>query len=684
MRWKHVTWVCRSGLLSRFSRLGLMERLLSSRSVLALAPITTPWRPIDPNADLPPDAPLDMPVQALWRPEAERRPTRSTFAENGRAFGLIAGTVAMTVLAVFALFDVLQLDTLGPLDLLILLVFAPLFAWTAFSFTSAMAGLWATARRDDPLGLEDAAPPACLASRTAILSPIYNEAPGDLFARVQAMWMSLERAGASHAFDIFVLSDTTDPVIRAVEHQHFQSLRRRLPAGARLFYRHRGANVDRKAGNIADWVRRFGGAYDFMVVLDADSLMEGDTLARLAQSLERHPTVALIQTTPVVINRHSLFARTEQFASRLYGPFLARGIAWWSGSQGNYWGHNAIIRVKAFAEQAGLPHLPGRKPFGGHIMSHDFVEAALLRRAGWEVRMAPGLRGSYEESPPTLGDAIARDRRWCQGNLQHLKVVRAEGLGWISRLHLLRGISSYLTAPLWLALLVMGALLALKPEWGVSDPEAADRRLLAGGHTSISIAVIFAVSMAFLVAPKVMAFCAMAASPMERALFGGRRRAFASMVVEIILSALMAPVLMLNQVWALLSIVRGRDAGWSAQHREEGDLSLETAANRHLGDTAVGVFLGVSALNVSAHTFLWMLPVIVGLLFCIPLAALTSRCDLGALAMRAGLLVIPEETAPPQVVRQFNALRAAEPRPIATADAGPGIRFARPVEAVAV
>ena len=230
----------------------------------------------------------------------------------------------------------------------------------------------------------------------------------------------------------------------------------------------------------------------------------------------------------------------------------------------------------------------------------------------------------------------------------------------------------------------MGALLALKPEWGVSNAELADRRLLEGGHTSISIAAIFAMSMAFLVAPKIMAFCAMLASPKERALFGGGRRALASMALEITLSALTAPVLMLNQVWALLSILRGRDAGWSAQHRQEGDLSLETAANRHLGDTAVGVFLGVSALGVSAHTFLWMLPVIIGLLFCIPLAALTSRCDLGALALRAGLLVIPEETTPPPVVSQFNALRAGEPRLIAVPDVVPPIPFARPVEAVAV
>ena len=603
-------------------------------------------------SDLPPEAPLDMPVSALESWDEARPTTRSH-----RAWILISATLAATALAVFALYDVFQIDTIGPLDIVILTLFAPLFAWTAFSFASAVAGLWS---RADPLGIDPAAPPPTLASRTAILSPVYNEAPDALFARLQAMWRSIEAAGGGEAFDIFVLSDTTKADIRRAEYDRFNTLRRRLPE-ARLFYRHRGSNIDRKAGNIADWVRRFGAAYDFMVVLDADSLMEGDTFIRLAGAMERHPRVGLIQTTPLVVNRHSLFARTEQFASRLYGPLLARGLAWWSGDQGNYWGHNAIIRVAAFAAQAGLPHLAGRGPFGGHILSHDFVEAALLRRAGWQVRLAAGLTGSFEESPPTLGDAIARDRRWCQGNLQHLKVLGAAGLAPVSRLHLLRGVASYLTAPLWLALLAASALLALKPGWGVSDPDVADLQLAAPGHAAIPIVAIFAISIAFLLAPKFMAFAVMLTSPTERRAFGGAWRALASMGLEIVLSALMAPILMLHQVWALISIISGRDAGWSAQHREEGDLTLDEAANRHLGDTAVGVILAVCALGVSVQTFLWVLPVILGMVFCIPLAALTSRCDLGRAAARLGLLIIPEETEPPAVVEAFNALCPATP-----------------------
>jgi membrane glycosyltransferase len=625
-----------------------MERLLYD--TLVAAERAPQVRPGAYQNDLPPAAPLDMPVQTF-----AAAPLSVRWRLGWRAALLVVVTVLATGFAVRALYDVLAADTFGLLDFLVLGVFAPLFAWTAFSFASALSGLWAMWRDRDDLGLSGPVPD--LVKRTAVLSPIYNESPDDLAARLQAMWRSLDAAGASEAFDFFILSDTTREDIQRQEYACYQALRRRLPRRARVFYRHRLLNIDRKAGNIADWVRTFGAAYDFMIILDADSLMEGQTLVRLAGAMERNPRLGILQTTPVVINRHSLFARTEQFASRLYGPILARGMAWWAGDQGNYWGHNAIIRVRAFARTAGLPHLSGMRPFGGHILSHDFVEAALMRRAGWEIRLAAGLTGSYEESPPTLADAITRDRRWCQGNLQHLKVIGARGFAPLSRLHLARGVSSYLTAPLWLLLLVASALLALKPEWGVEDVERADFAQLAPSSSHTPIIFVFAISMAFLLAPKAIAFLAMLASREERRLFGGPWKALAGMALEITLSGLVAPVLMLNQVWALISIVAGQDSGWRAQHREEGDLSLDEAANQHLGDTAVGIGLAVSALGVSLQTFLWMLPVILGMVFCIPFAALSARRDLGEFARRYGLLVTPEEVDPPAVVRAFNALR---------------------------
>ncbi|HEY2661698.1 MAG TPA: glucans biosynthesis glucosyltransferase MdoH [Caulobacteraceae bacterium] len=629
-----------------------------SRRPLAFRPLVPLLRP---DSDLPPAAPLAMPVQALDEHAMRRRRMTPQTARSGRAVLLVAATMVLTGPAVAGLGTALRIDGLTGLDLGVLAAFALLFAWIAFAFVSALAAFAPGADGDDPC-LDASFPIPGLTSRTAILAPVYNEDPHPVFARLRAMAASIETTGQADAFDLFILSDTTRAPVQAEEQGLFRRLRDQQAKGMgpnlSVFYRHRPENIDRKAGNIADWVRRFGGAYDQMVVLDADSLMTGDTLVRLAEAMEHNPRLGLIQTLPLLVNLNSLFARAQQFASRLYGPMLARGLAWWSGAQGNYWGHNAIIRVRAFAEQAGLPHLPGKKPFGGHILSHDFVEAALIRRAGWEVRMTSSLGGSYEESPPTLADLIVRDRRWCQGNLQHLLVLPGRGLHWISRLHLLRGFSAYLTAPIWLALMLMGVTLSLRPDWGVAGGlhplvSAATRH-----HQLVVVTDIFALSMALLLAPKLMAFAAMLASPQERRAFGGGRQALAGLLAEMALSGLIAPVMMLNQIRALASILAGRDSGWPPQTREEGGLTLADAVRRHGLDTLAGLTLAAAALAASPEVFFWLSPVIMGLIAAIPLAALTARRDLGLAARQAGLFLIPEETQPPALISHVNALMA--------------------------
>ena len=580
-----------------------------------------------------------------------------------RTGGLIAATVIGTGIAMTPVCRLLAADTIGPLDLVIVALVALLFAWTAFSFLSAVAGfLVSVGPRDCPLGLEPDAPIPALDSRTAILAPIYNEAPQPVFARLQAICESVMTAGSAAHFDLFVLSDTTDSAIRAAEYALYVRLKRRLGGAMRVYYRHRGQNLARKAGNIADWVRRFGGAYDHMVVLDADSLMEGETLTRLAGAMERYPDVGLIQTAPTIVNRHTLFSRTEQFASRLYGPMLARGVAWWSGSEGNYWGHNAIIRVRAFAEQAGLPTLEGRKPFGGDILSHDFVEAALLRRAGWRVCMAGQLGGSYEESPPTLAALLARDRRWCQGNLQHLKVLRAKGLHWISRFHLLRGVSAYVVAPMWLALLFSAAMLPLHPEWGMWPGATNPAGVEVDPMELAAVGLVTIVSIGLLLGPKVLAYLQMLLTPHERARFGGARMAAANLVIETLLSTLVAPLIMLSHSRSLGEVLAGRDSGWAAQAREETDTTPRQAARLHAVDTGVGVLFASAAMASSPMAFLWMTPVIVGLLLAIPLAVMFANGQVGHAVRRAGVLLTPEETSPPQILARANALCGAWPK----------------------
>ena len=378
-------------------------------------------------------------------------------------------------------------------------------------------------------------------------------------------------------------------------------------------------------------MRRFGSKYECMLILDADSLMTGDTIVRLVAAMEEHPKAALIQTLPVIVNARSLFARWQQFAGRLYGPMLAAGIAWWHGSEGNYWGHNAIIRVRAFAQYAGLPELRGRKPFGGHILSHDFIEAALMRRGGWAIHMAPTLRGSYEESPPTLSDFAARDRRWCQGNLQHLALLPTRGFHWVSRLHLLTGIGSYLTAPLWLIFLVFGILVSLQaqfvrpeyfpkgyslfPQWPAQDP--------------ILAAWVFVGTMGMLIAPKLLAFIVLLTDRDMRKKFGGGFRVLAGIIAETILSGLTAPVMMIFQSSAVGEILFGRDAGWQVQRRDDGGVSHRDTINTYAVPTLVGIAMAVAAYAVSLPLLLWMMPVILGLLLAIPIAILSSSAGSG-------------------------------------------------------
>nr|WP_028350450.1 glucans biosynthesis glucosyltransferase MdoH [Bradyrhizobium murdochi] len=606
---------------------------------------------------LPPESPTDMTVQALRRFEPPPAPDFAPLWIR-RAF-VLTGTAMLTAAGCYEMYRVLRVGGVTVLESIILALFVLLFAWIAFSFMSALGGFFVLLlRRKDELGIDASAPLPAIHSRTAMLLPTYNEDPYRVLARLRAIYESVEQTGHGAQFDWFVLSDTTDTAIWIAEEKCFLKLRQDVGSAAAIFYRHRPENTARKSGNIEEWVRRFGSKYECMLILDADSLMTGDSVVRLVAAMEAHPKAALIQTLPVIVNARSLFARWQQFAGRLYGPMLAAGIAWWHGSEGNYWGHNAIIRVRAFAQHAGLPELRGRKPFGGHIMSHDFIEAALMRRGGWAIHMAPTLRGSYEESPPTLSDFAARDRRWCQGNLQHLALLPTRGFHWVSRLHLLTGIGSYLTAPLWLIFLVFGILVSLQaqfvrpeyfpkgyslfPQWPAQDPVLA--------------AWVFAGTMGMLIVPKLLAFIVLLADRDTRRKFGGGLLVLAGIGAETILSGLTAPVMMIFQSSAVGEILFGRDAGWQVQRRDDGAVAQRDILGIYSVPTLIGIAMAISAYAVSLSLLLWMTPVILGLLLSIPIAMLSSSPRANR---RSGLFRTPEQTAPPPVLARANELAGA-------------------------
>ncbi|HEY0423520.1 MAG TPA: glucans biosynthesis glucosyltransferase MdoH, partial [Rhodopila sp.] len=613
---------------------------------------------------LPPESPMAMSEQALRAFQKRDGDQEAGSGSAGlRRACILIGTAAMTIAGCYQMYEVLQVGGVTTLEWMVLCLFVLLFAWIAFSFMSALAGfLVLLFRIKDPLGIDADAPLPSIDSRNAMLLPTYNEDPDRIMARLQAMYESMQQTGYGSQFDWFVLSDTTNPAIWIAEEKCFLRLRGELDAD-NIFYRHRPENVARKSGNIEDWIKRFGAGYQHMIILDADSLMTGDTVVRLVAAMETNPRVGLIQTLPVIVNARTLFARLQQFSGRLYGPLIAAGIAWWHASEGNYWGHNAIIRVRAFAQDAGLPELQGRKPFGGHILSHDFVEAALMRRGGWDIRMVATLGGSFEECPPSLLDFAARDRRWCQGNLQHLAVLPARALHWVSRLHLLTGIGSYLTAPLWLLFLLLGILISLQaqfvrpeyfpkgfalfPKWPAQDP--------------ILAAWVFVGTMALLILPKLLAYVLLLTQARTRRQFGGGLTVFAGVVIETFLSGLIAPVMMIFQSTAVGEILLGRDAGWQVQRRDDGKWPVRELIRKYAAPTLFGAAMAVSAYAVSLPLLLWMAPVIVGLLLSIPIAMLSSMSsDPNSLLLRT-----PEQAAPPPVLVRANELAEARDETVA-------------------
>src|SRR5215218_4710478 len=513
-----------------------------------------------PASAMPPEKRLDMPTQSLrrWAESEERKPLLQHPKLGTRLARLFVfgGGLLLTAYGTYEMYQVVSVSRTTALQWVLVALFTVNFSWIAVAFTSALLGFVAllTTRRA-PDGL-----PVSLSQRTAVVMPVYNEQTARTYAALEAIYESVEATGLGAHFDYFILSDTTNPDAWIAEERAFLALRERLGPKARIYYRHRPKNHHRKAGNIADFVTRWGGAYENMLVLDADSLMTGDCIVRLAAAMVAYPDAGIIQTLPLIINRNTLFARAQQFAARVYGPVIATGLSVWTGKDGNYWGHNAIIRTRAFASHAGLPDLGGKPPLGGHILSHDFVEAALIRRAGWTVYMLPDLGGSYEESPPSLIDLAARDRRWCQGNLQHTRVIGARGWKLATRQHFATGIAAYLASPFWLFQLIVGIALVLQTTYIRPEYFSKDFTLFPiwPRFDPVRALTLFGITMGILLAPKLFGLILALLGRESRRGSGGAVRLVLSALIEVILSALIAPILMVIQSGAVFQILLGR------------------------------------------------------------------------------------------------------------------------------
>lgn len=588
---------------------------------------------------MPPAPALGSITRAGWR--------RSAF------FTLV---ILTTLLALGMITSAFLQNGLTPTELILLVLYTLLILWISTSFWTATLGFLVLLLGGDRRALarlkaRSAKTPGASAAKAALVMPIYNEDPVRVFAGLRAIWQDLEETGQSDRFELFVLSDTRDPQGWMQEEAHWYQMCLDFNAHGRLFYRNRERNLARKSGNIEDFCQRWGGRYEYMIVLDADSLMAGETLVQMAELMDRHPEVALIQSPPLPANQHSLFSRILQFASSFYGDLFIAGINFWQLSESGYWGHNAIIRIKPFVEHCGLPTFPGREPFGGEIFSHDTVEAALLRQAGYEVWIDPMLKGSYEELPPTLIDYAKRDRRWCQGNLQHLRLIFAKGFSGLSRLYFLMGIMSYVSSPLWLLFLGLTGFEAYVKSQTMPVYFFGDNLFPVWPESyAVEMKTVLWVTLSMLFLPKLWSLLLAIFRWRELRLYGGVFRAGVSVLFESLFSMLTAPVLMLYQSKFVVSILLRKSVGWPAQNRDEHRLSLWEAVQAHGEHTLIGLFCGWISYQYVPGFFFWLVPVLAGLVLSIPLSMLSSSAWVGGLMRRLGLFLTPAETQPPRVL----------------------------------
>lgn len=533
----------------------------------------------------------------------------------------------------------------------ILFLFAILFCWVSAGFWTALMGFLQlligrdkysisySTTGDEPLNPEH---------RTALIMPICNEDVERVFAGLRATWESVKRTGNAEHFDVYILSDSYDADIAIAEQKAWMELVRDVGGAGKIFYRRRRRRVKRKSGNIDDFCRRWGSNYSYMVVLDADSVMSGECLTGLVRMMEANPNAGIIQSSPKASGMDTLYARCQQFATRVYGPLFTAGLHFWQLGESHYWGHNAIIRVQPFIEHCALAPLPGEGSFAGSILSHDFVEAALMRRAGWGVWIAYDLPGSYEELPPNLLDELKRDRRWCHGNLMNFRLFLVKGMHPVHRAVFLTGVMSYLSAPLWFMFLALST--ALQVVHTLMEPTyfLQPRQLFPvwpQWRPDLAIA-LFSTTLVLLFLPKLLSVVLIWFKGAKA--YGGAFRLFLSLLLEMLFSVLLAPVRMLFHTVFVVSAFLGWEVVWNSPQRDDDATPWSEAFRRHGSQMLLGIVWAVGMGVLDLNFLWWLAPIVFSLILSPFVSVMSSRATVGLKSKRAKLFLIPEEYEPPK------------------------------------
>jgi len=567
---------------------------------------------------------------------------------------LFAALVTCTVLAAATLMvRTLAIGGLGATDLALIVLFTLTLPWTAIGFWNAVIGLVILRTARDPARavcppLLDAADRGPITARTALLSCIRNEDPRTVGRNLDLMIDGLVRSGVGERFEVFVLSDSDWPEVIAAETARVTELTERWHGLLRVSYRRRADNLGFKAGNIRDFCERWGAGFDFVLVLDADSLMAPETILRMVRSMQASPSLGILQTLVVGLPSASAFARPFQFGMRLGMKSYSIGSAWWQADAGPYWGHNALIRTAPFTAHCDLPRLPGDGPLGGWVLSHDQVEAVLMRRAGYEVRVMPTEGGSWEENPTTLPEFVRRDLRWCQGNLQYLKLLGLAGLHSVSRVQLWLAILMFVSSPAWVALMLLGALRIAYDSGPIYDP-------LPGQILFLSIMVM-------VFAPKLAGILDTLAAPEGRQRFGGTARLLFGSVAEVLFSMLMAPIMAIAHAVFIGGLCFGRAGVWGAQRRVLHWVAPALALRRLWPQTLVGIAAFAWFAAYSPEGVLLFSPFFIGALLAVPIAVTTSLPAFGLLVAQIGLWRIPDEVDPHPLVQALHLPALTSPR----------------------
>jgi membrane glycosyltransferase len=527
-------------------------------------------------------------------------------------------------------------------DVVLFVCFALGTPWTVLGFWNALIGLWLLHFRGDAMAqVAPYAPagdaPMPLHIKTAIFMTVRNEDPGRAILRLKTVKASVDATGEGGAFSYFVLSDTNNPEVGAAEEKAVAAWKAADPDGDRIVYRRREVNTAFKAGNVHDFCERWGRDYALMLPLDADSLMAGPEIVRMVRMMQAHPKIGILQSLVVGMPSSSGFARIFQFGMRHGMRSYTMGQAWWVGDCGPFWGHNALVRIKPFHEQCGLPILSGKPPLGGHVLSHDQVEATLMRRAGYEVRVLPEERGSWEENPPTMLEFAQRDVRWCQGNMQYTKLLNLPGLYPMSRFQLVWAILMFAGIPAWTL------MLALLPVATYQSRDIPDFPVTLASGLYITFFVMYLM-------PKIAGLLDAMLTRGGVRRYGGWLRFVAGAAIELVFSFLQGAVSTIRTSIFMIGLLFGKSVVWGGQSRDAQKLSWEDAAWSLWPQTLFGILVCGALLVIQPAVFWWSLPLTAGYLLAVPFAVLTAEPRFGRFLQWLGICGIPEDFTTPAEV----------------------------------